>query len=358
MSKNIGICSVYFDRGSGVICQQIKQAINWHVPNCNISILARMSVADGHKQLKFWGDYFHDNILLSPTYQIEDDLFKNWIIANKLETVVFVEEMFTTNLVEISNKLGVASINYIVWENFSPSMLNYYRQFTYLVAPTKCTYNLLKNEYQLDNTVYVPWGIDLDTYQWQEPIKKDKPIIFFPAGYGGVYDRKNEKAVIAAFSYICPRDKALLHIHTQCENQALRAQNVIKTSGTVDTNQLINYYKEADLTVSPSRWEGNGLPQMESLALGRPIIVPNAPPMNEKIIDGETGYLIKVKEFKEVPGIFCKSAEVDIEDFASKMIELSENKEKLYEMQMASRRYAETNLSWFENSKNLIDILA
>ncbi len=359
MNKNIGIVSVFFDRGSGRIALDIKQALQCHIPNANISILARMSVADNKKQIKYWDEYFHENILLYPEYKIEDSDFEQWIKANNLSTVIFVEEQHgLKNLVSICNKLGIQSINYLVWEFINPAELQYYQQFTYLVAPTKCTYKLLTEDYLLTNVTFVPWGMNLDVYQWQEPIPKQKPIIFFPAGYGGVYDRKNEKAVIAAFSYICPRDKALLHIHTQCENQALRAQNVIKTSGTVDTNQLINYYKEADLTVSPSRWEGNGLPQMESLALGRPIIVPNAPPMNEKIIDGETGYLIKVKEFKEVPGIFCKSAEVDIEDFASKMIELSENKEKLYEMQMASRRYAETNLSWFENSKNLIDILA
>ena len=353
---NIGIVSVYFDRGSGVICQQIKQALQWHVPNCNISILARMSIADGKKQIKYWDNYFHNNILLFPTYQIDDEGFENWIKNNKLDTVIFVEEQFTTNLVEISNRLGIQSINYIVWENFNPSQLNYYKQFTYLVCPTKCTYNLLKNEYLLDNSVYISWGVDLDTYTWQEPVKKDKPVIFFPAGWGGVADRKNEKAVIDAFSYICPRDKAIMHIHTQQEGQKAQAQNIIKTSSTVTSLELINYYTGSDIVVLPSRWEGNCLPQQESMALGRPTIVPDYPPMNERVIDGETGFLIKIKELKEVQGIFVKSVEVDIVDFAEKMI-LLEDKKKLYEMQINSYEYAQKNLNWKENSKKLIDIL-
>lgn len=355
---NVGLLSVYFDRGSGVICQQIKQALQWHIPNCNISILARMSIADNKKQIKYWDNYFHNNILLYPEYKIQDEDFEQWIKSNKLEVIVFIEEQHTTNLVQISNKLGIKSINYIVWENFNPSQLEYYKQFSYLACPTKCTYNLLKNEYLLPNVVYIPWGVDLDIYQWQEPVPKDKSLIFFPAGFGGVADRKNEEAVVKSFSYICPRDKAHLHVHTQQENQAGRAQNVIKSSGTVNTNQLIKYYAEADITVLPSRWEGNGLPQMESLALGRPIIVPDSPPMNERIINGETGYTIKVKEFKEVPGIFCKSTEVDIVDFAEKMVELSENRDRLYQMKLASRKYAETNLDWKINSKHFIDILA
>ncbi|MEK6936183.1 MAG: hypothetical protein AABW67_05325, partial [Nanoarchaeota archaeon] len=168
---NIGIVSVLFDRGSGVICNQIKQAIQWHIPNANIAILARMSVADGHKQIKYWDNCFHDNILLYPTYQIETEDFEQWIISNKLDTIIFVEEQHTKNLVSICNKLSIKSINYIVWENFNPAELSYYKQFNYLVCPTKSSYKLLKEDYLLENAIYVPWGIDLDIYQWQEPIK-------------------------------------------------------------------------------------------------------------------------------------------------------------------------------------------
>ena len=185
---------------------------------------------------------------------------------------------------------------------------------------------------------------------------KQKINIFFPAGYGGVNDRKNEDAVIKAFSYICPRDKMNLHIHTQKEGQAGQAQGIVKTSGTVSIQELIQFYKEADLVVLPSKWEGNCLPQMESLALGRPVIVTDCPPLNERVIEGENGYLIKVKEMKEVPGIFVKSCEVDEWDFAEKLI-LLEDKNLLYEMQIASRKYAEANLDWKINSKKLIDIL-
>ena len=107
----------------------------------------------------------------------------------------------------------------------------------------------------------------------------------------------------------------------------------------------------------PSRWEGNGLPFIEALAYGRPIITVNAPPMNERIINGFNGFTCKVTEMKEVQGIFVKSAEIDCWDFANKLI-LLEDKNLLYEMQIASRKYAEANLDWRENSRKLIDILA
>src|SRR3990170_4740355 len=355
MKKRVGVVSTWFARGSGQIAKQIIQAINWHT-DYEIALLARMSIADGRKQLQFWGEYFFDNILLHHTYQISDDDFEQWIIANKLDVVVFVEEQHTKNLLPICNKLGIKSINYIVWENFNPAELSYYKQSTYLVCPTKSSYNLLKNDYMLDNTVYVPWGVDLDTYQFQEPIKKDKPYIFFPAGFGGVSDRKNEDAVIKTFTYICPRDKMNLHIHTQKEGQAGQAQGIVKTSGTIDNNQLLQYYKEADIIVLPSRWEGNGLPFIEASAYGRPIVTVDSPPMNERVINGFNGFTCKVIEMKEIQGVFVKSAEIDCWDFAEKLI-LLEDRDLLYSMQIASRKYAEQELNWFTNSKKLIDIL-
>ncbi len=352
---NIGIVSVLFDRGAGNICLQIKQAIQWHTKN-SVSILARMSFVDGRKQIKYWDNCFHDNILLYPTYEIYDEDFEQWIKANKLDNVIFVEEQFTTNLLGICKKLGVKAHNYIVWENFNTAKFAYYNEFDSLICPTESSYKLLKDDLQLKNAIYIHWGIDLNIYTWQEPIRKEKPLLFFPAGWGGVADRKNEDAVVKAFSYVCPRDKMNLHIHTQQEGKGGQAQGVVKTSSTVSTQELKKYYTEADIIVLPSRWEGNGLPFLEASALGRPIITVDAPPMSERVINGINGLVCKVKEFKEVSGIFVKSAEMDCWDLASKLISL-ENRELLYDMQVNSRKFAEENFDWFVNSKKLVDLL-
>jgi len=111
------------------------------------------------------------------------------------------------------------------------------------------------------------------------------------------------------------------------------------------------------VVVLPSRWEGNCLPQIESLASGRPVIVTDCPPLNERVVNGVNGFTCKVTEMKEMQGIFVKSAEIDCWYFANKLI-LLEDKNLLYEMQIASRKYAEANLDWRENSRKLIDILA
>src|SRR3990167_438743 len=96
---------------------------------------------------------------------------------------------------------------------------------------------------------------------------------------------------------------------------------------------------------------------MESLAIGRPVITVNAPPMNERMINGTTGYLVKVKEFKYLPNIFVQSAEIDVDDFVDRMIQLSEDLDLLQYMSIKSRQYAEQELDWFVNSKELIQLI-
>ena len=47
-----------------------------------------------------------------------------------------------------------------------------------------------------------------------------------------------------------------------------------------------------DVSLSPSRWEGLGLPLYEAVAFGMPTIANDDPPMNEVVIDGVNGLLV------------------------------------------------------------------
>ncbi len=48
-----------------------------------------------------------------------------------------------------------------------------------------------------------------------------------------------------------------------------------------------------DVCLTPSRWEGLGVPLFEATALGLPIITNDAPPMNEIVTDGRNGLLVE-----------------------------------------------------------------
>ena len=53
-------------------------------------------------------------------------------------------------------------------------------------------------------------------------------------------------------------------------------------------------YFRGDVYLYPTRLEGIGLTICEALASGLPVITTNDAPMNEFVIDGETGYLVDV----------------------------------------------------------------
>jgi glycosyltransferase involved in cell wall biosynthesis len=63
---------------------------------------------------------------------------------------------------------------------------------------------------------------------------------------------------------------------------------------------VLPYYKECSVFVLPSYHEGTPRTCLEAMAVGRPIITTDAPGCRETVIDGETGFLIPVKNSLEL----------------------------------------------------------
>ena len=58
------------------------------------------------------------------------------------------------------------------------------------------------------------------------------------------------------------------------------------------TDEHLRQFASCDVCLSPSRWEGLGLPLYEALAFGMPSITNDSPPMNEVVIDGVNGICV------------------------------------------------------------------
>jgi glycosyltransferase involved in cell wall biosynthesis len=61
--------------------------------------------------------------------------------------------------------------------------------------------------------------------------------------------------------------------------------------GRPDPAELQRLYRAADALVFPSRYEGFGLPPLEAMAAGCPVITTDVPVVNETVCDGENGLL-------------------------------------------------------------------
>lgn len=62
-----------------------------------------------------------------------------------------------------------------------------------------------------------------------------------------------------------------------------------------ETDDVSLYYKQASVYVLPSYREGTPRTVLEAMSMGRAIITTNAPGCRETVIDGETGFLVEVK---------------------------------------------------------------
>jgi glycosyltransferase involved in cell wall biosynthesis len=63
--------------------------------------------------------------------------------------------------------------------------------------------------------------------------------------------------------------------------------------GRVGEDELVRWYRRAQALVSPSLYEGFGLPAAEAMACGTPVIATSAGALPEVVADGETGVIVR-----------------------------------------------------------------
>ncbi len=120
---------------------------------------------------------------------------------------------------------------------------------------------------------------------------------------GDVNYHKNLKALIKSLKYLNPRTKLVLagsgFTHMSEENiqlhQAIhfwKLSKRVKMLGYLNSKELAVLYQLADFYIQPSLWEGFGLPVIEALSQGTPVIVSNNSSLRE-IVTPEVATFIK-----------------------------------------------------------------
>jgi len=127
---------------------------------------------------------------------------------------------------------------------------------------------------------------------------------------GGIKPHKNIESLIKAYSLLSPDLKREYQLviggrknrHTEYLEKIIEKLNIrdrVLFPGLIADKDLASVYKEASLFVFPSLYEGFGLPPLEAMACGVPVIVSNTTSLPEVV--GEAGLLVnpyKVDEIK------------------------------------------------------------
>ncbi len=123
---------------------------------------------------------------------------------------------------------------------------------------------------------------------------------------GTLQPRKNIPTLIEAFAQVAPPDvnlvlaggKGWLFDEIWDRVTALGAQDRVRFTGYVPDDDLPLWYNAASLLVFPSVYEGFGMPVVEAMACGTPVVASNASSIPEAA--GEAGLLFNPQDVAEL----------------------------------------------------------
>jgi glycosyltransferase involved in cell wall biosynthesis len=142
-------------------------------------------------------------------------------------------------------------------------------------------------------------GIDTDVFRPLDGVAKEPGGILY---VGNSEDRnKGGRFLLQALRLL--RDEMDFHltlVDNKKSNLKLAPRLVreyglhtrVTFTGRVPTEELVRLYNRAELAVSPSLYEGFGLPAAEAMACGVPVVATTAPAFLEVVDHGETGWLV------------------------------------------------------------------
>ncbi|GJE42572.1 glycosyltransferase [Methylobacterium soli] len=85
--------------------------------------------------------------------------------------------------------------------------------------------------------------------------------------------------------------------------------------GWCDRSGLDALYRDADLLLIPSRWEGFGLVAIEAMRAGLPIFASRVGGLEEIVVDGETGRLFACGDVEQIVTLVTQVTEADLARF-------------------------------------------
>jgi len=132
----------------------------------------------------------------------------------------------------------------------------------------------------------VPCGVDLTLYRLSPRSRSTAPSILFVGTTGG---RKRGDLLLREFIQRIRPTLPNAELWMVCEPQA--AIDGVRWCGKVSEEELVRLYQQAWVFCLPSTYEGFGIPYIEALACGTPVVATPNPGAREILNDGRYGML-------------------------------------------------------------------
>jgi 1,2-diacylglycerol 3-alpha-glucosyltransferase len=352
----IGLVTKWYASGQAVVSRQLRSALD--ELGHETFVLARPG--KGPREQVDRGDPVWDQPGLTQASDpdVPLDEYERWADANALDAVLCDNNYQFAELTSIRAR-GVRTIGRFVWEHFASEHVDGARE----AYDTVYSFTRAEQERYRGlgiDSPYVPWGVHPELLALAGEHAKGEEIRFYvPGSFMG--KRKPFAAIAEAFSRV---DDARLRLLVR--GQVERKRDPLDGAGDRDprisleladrpTDEHLRQFASCDVCLSPSRWEGLGLPLYEAIAFGLPTITNDAPPMNEVVLDGVNGICVR-----SVPWGTARSGipafDPDVDELAAAIERLADDSER-ERLSDGARRLREGERSWQRTVAGLSGLL-
>lgn len=332
-----------------------------------------------------------DGYTLFPRGDGQKDSLMNWIQQLQPDNIVFLEDTFT-----LANQ-GIHRIN---WAGIPSKLIIYHPQDGYgvpttgipvlqsadhLVAMAKFSNNVVKKELGIESdviyhgftpSIFKPVSEEQKKQLRQKFNLPEDAVVFCYIGRNSLR-KLNQHLLHTMMKFMASHDNVYLLLHISNPNdpgldlfdfvnrgvrsredesmdKVINSDRIRFLSGAksltmgVSEQEMAEIYQASDVYISASSGEGFGMPLVEAMACGIPVIATNYTTTQELILDGP----IPPRGFGVNPAaIWTSSFNVDhaiwdMDDALEKIEEIYNNKNLRMEMGLAGQRFVEENCIW------------
>jgi alpha-1,3-rhamnosyl/mannosyltransferase len=151
-----------------------------------------------------------------------------------------------------------------------------------------------------NRVVVIPLGVDTSVFKPAELPTHDKPYLLY---VGTLDPRKNLKRLIEAYSQLKDAPKLVLcgakgGSYPELAALAEKLDASVEFVGYADPPTLLHYYQNAHGLILPSVYEGFGLPVLEAMACGVPVMTSDIPVLRD--VAGNAALTVPVNDIEGI----------------------------------------------------------
>lgn len=352
---NVGIVTMWFVRGIGIIAKSIVDILETNGMETHI-----FSRWESHRQHNK-GDMDHPSIFYAGD-DPEPQALIDWIAEKKIDVLLFAEyHERDIKRAKAAKEIKIPMLCLEMMDILQVKMIPEYEIFDSMLSVNDYGYNFWNKAYPQKNNLKINI-LKKPTMKSEDVKAAHEPLMFMHnAGWGGVNFRKNTDTVIQVFNEVVDDGSAFLRVYSQLPFNEYPGdlagiikndKNITFYEGTISPPDTM--YKNMDVYLGPSKFEGYGLPHEESLRNGLALICSLAPVQSEWV--DMNGFAIYC-DIVERNGMVMPQAIIDKEFLTAGITDCINSSQMVTKMKVKSvenysKKYHDESKIWLINLIN------